>query len=230
MILAIDVSARHGLLSLELPDGRLLTRLGGEPREQLAFLGEGLAGLRAEAGGDWAGLRRVAVTLGPGSFTGLRVGLAAAKGLVFGRDIPLAPLPSLALPRLAADPGLAAPALVSRRARADELWIARFAAGAWQPSEERLATLGELAEALATAALAGPAAAALQHVGEGPGAAPEPEAAAQLVALARLAREATELVGGPALDRLLPRYLLAPSVTLPGSGARRSAPDPEGAP
>lgn len=224
MILAIDISARHGLLSLELADGRLLTRLSDAPREQLEFLGEGLAGLRAEAADDWARLARVAVTIGPGSFTGLRVGLAAAKGLAFGRDIPLAPLPSLAPPRLAADPALAAPALISRRARADEYWIARFAAGSWQPAEERLATLDELAAALAAAP------AALRYIGEGPGAEPEPAPAAQLAALARLARETETLVSGTALDRLLPRYLLAPSVTLPGEAARRSAPDPEGAP
>lgn len=223
MILAIDISARHGLLSLELPDGCLLTRLSDAPREQLEFLGAGLAALRAEAGDDWARLARVAVTIGPGSFTGLRVGLAAAKGLAFGRDIPLAPLPSLALPRLAADPALSAPALISRRARADEFWIARFAVGAWQPAEERLATRDELAAALA-------AAEAHRHLGEGPGAEPEPEPAAQLAALARLARETRELISGLALDRLLPRYLLAPSVTLPGEAARRSAPDPEGAP
>lgn len=222
MILAIDISARHGLLSLELADGRLLTRLSDAPREQLEFLGAGLAGLRAEAAGDWARLARVAVTIGPGSFTGLRVGLAAAKGLAFGRDIPLAPLPSLALPRLAADPALAAPALISRRARADEYWLARFAAGVWQPAEERLATRDELTAALG--------AAGGRHIGEGPGAEPEPEPAAQLAALARLARETETLVSGPALDRLLPRYLLAPSVTLPGAAARRSAPDPEGAP
>ena len=216
MILAIDVSARYGLLSLELADGRLLTRLGEEPREQLEFLGAALASLRAEAGVQWSALARVAVTIGPGSFTGLRVGLAAAKGLVFGRDVPLAPLPSLALPRLAADPALAAPLLTSRRARGDEFWLARFAAGSWQPVEERLVTLVELAAAVASAD---------RHVGEGPGAEPEPGPADQLAALARLAREAAVLPAGLDLDRLLPHYLLAPSVTLP-RGMAPGAPAP----
>ncbi len=215
MILAIDVSARYGLLSLELADGCLLTRLGEEPREQLAFLGAALASLRAEAGVPWSALARVAVTIGPGSFTGLRMGLAAAKGLVFGREVPLAPVSSLALPRLAADPALAAPLLVSRRARGEEYWLAGFAAGSWQPAEERLASLAELATALAKPA-------AGRHLGEGPGAEPEPGPAAQLAALARLAREAPALPAGPDLDRLLPRYLLAPSVTPP----RGSAPGP----
>jgi tRNA threonylcarbamoyladenosine biosynthesis protein TsaB len=221
MILAIDVSARHGLLSLELEDGRRLTRLSAEPREQLEFLGVALASLRAEAGVAWGALARVAVTIGPGSFTGLRVGLATAKGLVFARAVPLAPLPSLALPRVAADPGLAAPLLVSRRARGEEFWLARFAAGAWQPAEERLATLGELA-----AALAAPSAG--RHVGDGPGAEPEPGPDAQLAGLAWLARQALALPAGPDLDRLLPHYLLAPSVTLPAGKAPPGA-SPEAA-
>ena len=43
----------------------------------------------AEAGADYDDLTRVAVCTGPGSFTGLRVGVAAARGLALGCGIPV---------------------------------------------------------------------------------------------------------------------------------------------
>ena len=40
-------------------------------------------------------LKGVAVSIGPGSFTGLRIGLSTAKGLCLARHIPLVPVPTL---------------------------------------------------------------------------------------------------------------------------------------
>lgn len=48
-----------------------------------------LAALLADAGWSWSGLDLICLTRGPGSFTGLRIGLAAARGLALARDLPV---------------------------------------------------------------------------------------------------------------------------------------------
>lgn len=51
--------------------------------------------LLRECGLDTAALTACAVVIGPGSFTGLRVGMATAQGLAIGRNLPLMPVSSL---------------------------------------------------------------------------------------------------------------------------------------
>lgn len=47
-----------------------------------------------EAGIGIKDIRAIAISVGPGSFTGLRIGMAAAKGLAFGANLSLIPVPT----------------------------------------------------------------------------------------------------------------------------------------
>lgn len=80
----------------------------------------------AGAGLAMADVQAVAVSIGPGSFTGLRVGLAFAKGLVFAGGLPLVAVPTLeALAFVAeAPPGTTVCAALDARKR--EVYAALF--------------------------------------------------------------------------------------------------------
>lgn len=45
-----------------------------------------------DCGAAWRDLRAIAVVVGPGSFTGIRLGIAYAKGLALGLNIPVVPI------------------------------------------------------------------------------------------------------------------------------------------
>lgn len=98
-------------------DGRLLGL-----RSELMTKGhqERLAGMArdavAEAGGGFGAVERIGVTVGPGSFTGLRVGLAFAQGLGAALDRPVVGVSTLdALAVSAPTEGLVAAVIDARR-------------------------------------------------------------------------------------------------------------------
>ncbi len=57
----------------------------------------------ADAGAKWSDLTAIGVVVGPGSFTGIRLGIAYAKGLAMGLNIPVVPINAFEL-YLAATP------------------------------------------------------------------------------------------------------------------------------
>lgn len=95
LILAIDNSTMYGNVALTSPNGllaerTLLSRLTHSKR-LLASLQE----ILSESDLDWHQLDAVAVCLGPGSFTGLRIGLATVKGIAMASGLPLLGVSSL---------------------------------------------------------------------------------------------------------------------------------------
>lgn len=79
----------------------------------------------ADAGWRAADLQGLAVAVGPGSFTGLRIGLSAAKGLAFALGIPIAAVPTLDA-MAAALPFAALPVCPVLDARKGEVYCALY--------------------------------------------------------------------------------------------------------
>jgi tRNA threonylcarbamoyladenosine biosynthesis protein TsaB len=79
----------------------------GRPRHAAALLGEIESAV--DAAGGWEGIALIAVGIGPGTFTGLRIGIATGRAVAQGRALPVAPVSSLAALALGIDPPGSAP-------------------------------------------------------------------------------------------------------------------------
>lgn len=139
------------------PEGRLLRgacelRSAGHAERLLPMIAEVMAG----AGATFADLDRIAVTLGPGGFTGVRVGIAAARGLALAAGKPVVGATSLAVMAHRAERMLeetgeplgARRLMVAVDARRGALYVQSFAAGAVEASEAQLLTPAEAVRSL----------------------------------------------------------------------------------
>ena len=80
-LLAIDTALEACSVGVAVNDGQAVIRSEIVERGHAERLMDMIEAAIAEAGLMFADLDRIAVTVGPGSFTGLRVGIAAARGL-----------------------------------------------------------------------------------------------------------------------------------------------------
>lgn len=93
-VLGIETGAAHAELAI-VSDGRPLAECSRPVASHGAELPEAVAELLGRAGVPIRSLRAIAVGIGPGSFTGLRVGLSYAKGLAMASGCALVGVPSL---------------------------------------------------------------------------------------------------------------------------------------
>lgn len=148
MLLAIDTSTRS--VGISIFDGTQF--LCEESWISRQFHTIELAGA-VKANLDRAGLKAqdlevLSVAIGPGSFTGLRIGLALVKGLAYTHQLPVIGIPTLDITVRAIPPGdhLLAAVLQAGRDRLAVGWY-RAEAGIWKPAgpPENL-SIGELLE------------------------------------------------------------------------------------
>ena len=89
LILNIDTALDGASVSLANDGTVLRSDSSSEQKDHAAWLHPAIAKMMQEEGRALQDLDAVAVSIGPGSYTGLRVGLAAAKGFCYALDIPL---------------------------------------------------------------------------------------------------------------------------------------------
>lgn len=129
-ILAFDTSAAHCAAALLLPDGRCLIRGENMAKGQAERLLPLLEEVLAEAGIGWRDLTAIGVGTGPGNFTGVRISVAAARGLALSLG-----LPAIGVTRLEAlAHGLPRPVTVVEDARRDEVYVQHFGTSGPEPA------------------------------------------------------------------------------------------------
>jgi tRNA threonylcarbamoyladenosine biosynthesis protein TsaB len=157
IVLGIDTATAHVAVGVTAGGSLLSERsaapaAGGRPRHSAALLAEVEAAL-ADAGG-WERVALIGVGVGPGTFTGLRVGVATARALGQARGLELAPVSSLAALALGIRAAPDRPRLALIDARRGELFAGLYDADGEPTWEPFVAGPDELAERVATLAAA----------------------------------------------------------------------------
>jgi tRNA threonylcarbamoyladenosine biosynthesis protein TsaB len=162
ILVALDTATPATVAGVLLPGGRVVEARddpvegsrGEHAARALVLLGQAME----EAAVGWSDVERIAVGVGPGGFTGLRIGIATARALAQGHGLPLAGVGSLEALAAGVPPGGPVAAVID--ARRGEVF-----AGVWEAGRELMPPA-----ALAPDALAGRLAAMdrpVQAVGDG---------------------------------------------------------------
>lgn len=190
-LLVIDTSTGTSVAVVE-GDRVIAERTIAETRSHAEVIGVLLEDVLAEAGHSIDG---VVAGLGPGPFTGLRVGIAAAIAFAAGRGLPIYGVPSHDVGRLSTSPVT----IVTDARRKEWAWTTYAA--------------GEI--------VAGPALAPIDALGESAPLETHPERHVETISAGELGRAAAvRIARGDELSDLTALYLRAPDAT-PSNGPKR---------
>jgi tRNA threonylcarbamoyladenosine biosynthesis protein TsaB len=152
MLLALETSDRNcAACLLDEASGAILSskslNLGRGHAEKMMGV---IADVLADAGSDYASLTRLAVCVGPGSFTGIRVALATAAGLSIALGIPVTGVTALqALAVQALDKADGKPILSVIDAHRGDVYAQTFAMDALPVDQPRQVAIAEAANLIA---------------------------------------------------------------------------------
>ena len=144
MLLAIDTSAGTSVAVVDCDAGVLAEHSSDDTRRHAEVIGELIAACLADSGVAVSELSGVAAGMGPGPFTGLRVGIAAARAFAFGAGkvvVPVASHDAIAF-------GQRGPLLVATDARRHEVYWTTYSGtdAAGLPSRTHGPSLAKAAE------------------------------------------------------------------------------------
>jgi tRNA threonylcarbamoyladenosine biosynthesis protein TsaB len=96
-ILNIETSTETCSVAVAQDGGIIFEKVNNEPNSHTKYLAKFVEEALSFAESHAIPLDAVAVSSGPGSYTGLRIGVSTAKGICYGKDVPLIAIPTLKL-------------------------------------------------------------------------------------------------------------------------------------
>ncbi|SDS84468.1 tRNA threonylcarbamoyl adenosine modification protein YeaZ [Microbacterium paraoxydans] len=124
VILAVDTSLGTAVALID-PDGTRRAEAGtADPLGHAEVIGDLVRDVLREGGPD--GITHVVAGMGPGPFTGLRIGIATARAFALGRGVPVVPVPSHTAAALTIQATVTGPFAVVTDARRREVAVTVF--------------------------------------------------------------------------------------------------------
>jgi tRNA threonylcarbamoyladenosine biosynthesis protein TsaB len=217
-LLGLDTSTAAATACVLRADGEAFEDLPepdalGRPPAHASELMPAVTRVMDRSGLDWADLDAVAVGVGPGSFTGLRIGVATARALAGASGLQLRPVSSLAALAQGIDHGSDSVVLPLIDAKRGELFAAAYERGRelWAPFAARPEEVARrVREARLAPLAAGDGSIRFRRVLEAAGIRIAPDGSlAHVVRALHVCRLAATAPGEPP-EAVVPEYLRAP--------------------